>query len=93
MTTDTKALRALLDAYKASILITPVDDELEEARAKANAACKKLGCGLIAASQYLLDAADERDVLKLELARLRGVLGHIVEIGKRDMTSPEGATK
>ena len=41
----------------------------------------------------LLDAADERDALKLELARVRGVLGHIVEIGKRDMTSPKGAAK
>ena len=59
MTTDTKALRALLDAcVPGEWAASPSEHDLNLA--------------LRDAAPDLLDAADERDVLRVEVARLRG---------------------
>ena len=61
MTTDTKALRALLDAWNAHDGTT---DCSQDGEALAHA--------LFGQKSELLDAADERDALRVEVARLRG---------------------
>ena len=69
MDIDTKALRALLD--------TSTNANTGYLRGSAEA---RFMSALIKAAPDLLDAADERDALRLEVARLREALTRIVKI-------------
>ena len=75
MTTDTKALRALLLRFNELMDAAPkmlTFSSQDKAYARAGDVKQELIVALHDNAPDLLDAADERDVLRVEVARLRG---------------------